>query len=236
MEACLFEFVGTAVLLLLGQGVVANVVLRKTFGHNSGWIVITLGWGMAVFAGVFVSAARSGAHLNPAVTLAFAALGKFPWSQVPGYFAAQLAGAFTGSCLAWMAYKKHYDEETESSGIKATFCTAPAIRCLGWNLVSEIIGTFALVFGVLHMTAPTASLGTLDALPVALLVLAIGLSLGGATGYAINPARDFGPRLAHAFLPIRHKGASDWRYAWVPILGPLLGGLLAAAVFALLPL
>ncbi len=234
MEAYLFEFIGTAILLLLGQGVVANVSLTKTYGHGGGWIVITIGWGMAVFAGVFITAAKSGAHLNPAVTLGFAALGKFDWQLVPGYLLAQLAGAFTGSTLAWLAYKMHYDAEEDAATIKGSFCTGPAIRTYGWNLLTEIIGSFALVFGVLFMAAPTASLGALDALPVALLVLGIGLSLGGSTGYAINPARDLGPRIAHFLLPIPHKKDSDWSYAWVPIIGPSLGGLLAAFVFGLL--
>ena len=234
MEAYLFEFIGTAVLLLFGQGVVANASLVKTYGNGGGWIVISFGWGMAVFAGVFISAAKSGAHLNPAVTLGFAALGKFDWALVPGYMLSQLAGAFAGSSIAWLAYKKHYDEETNAATIKGSFCTGPAIRSLGWNLLTEIIGTFALVVGVLYMATPSASLGALDALPVAFLVLGIGLSLGGSTGYAINPARDLGPRLAHAFLPIPNKGGNDWDYAWVPVLGPALGGLLAAGVFVLL--
>ena len=236
MQAILYEFIGTAVLILLGNGVVANSALQKTYGNNSGWIVITFGWAMGVFAGVFITAAASGAHLNPAVTLAFAYLGKFSWGQVPGYLAAQLAGAFTGAIAVWLTYKKHYDATDDAAGIKATFCTAPAVRSFGWNLVTEMIGTFVLVFGVLYIAAPASSLGALDALPVALLVLAIGLSLGGGTGYAINPARDLGPRIAHFLLPIKHKGKSEWSYAIVPILGPILGSALAAAAYHFLHL
>ena len=228
MEALLYEFIGTAVLILLGNGVVANCLLNKTYGHGGGWIVITFGWAMAVFTGVLIAAAASGAHLNPAVTLAFAYLGKLHWSKVMGYLLAQLAGAFTGAVLVWLMYKQHYDRSEDAAAIKASFCTAPAIHQTGWNLLSEAIGTFVLVYAVLHMAAPAASLGALDALPVALVVLAIGLSLGGATGYAINPARDLGPRLAHALLPIRHKGSSGWRYALVPIIGPVIGSALAA--------
>lgn len=236
MQAILYEFIGTAVLILLGNGVVANSALQKTYGNNSGWIVITFGWAMGVFAGVFITAAASGAHLNPAVTLAFAYLGKFSWAQVPGYLAAQLAGAFTGAIAVWLTYKKHYDATDDAASIKATFCTAPAVRSFGWNLVTEMIGAFVLVFGVLYIAAPASSLGALDALPVALLVLAIGLSLGGGTGYAINPARDLGPRIAHFLLPIKHKGNSDWSYAIVPILGPILGSTLAATAYHFLHL
>lgn len=236
MQAILYEFIGTAVLILLGNGVVANAALQKTYGNNSGWIVITFGWAMGVFAGVFITAAASGAHLNPAVTLAFAYLGKFSWAQVPGYLAAQLAGAFTGAITVWLTYKKHYDASEDAASIRATFCTAPAVRSFGWNLVTEMIGTFVLVFGVLYIAAPASSLGALDALPVALLVLGIGLSLGGATGYAINPARDLGPRIAHFFLPIKNKGNSEWSYALVPILGPVLGSALAATAYHFLHL
>jgi glycerol uptake facilitator protein len=236
MQPELYEFIGTAILILLGNGVVANVVLQKTYGHNSGWIVISFGWAIAVFSGVFITAAASGAHLNPAVTLALAYLGKFSWSKVAGYLLAQVAGAFTGAVFVWLTYKKHYDASEDAASIKATFCTAPAVRSLGWNLLTEMIGTFVLVFGVLYIAAPASSLGALDALPVALLVLGIGLSLGGATGYAINPARDLGPRIAHFLLPIKHKGSTDWGYALVPILGPALGSALAAMAFHFLHL
>jgi glycerol uptake facilitator protein len=236
MQAILYEFIGTAILLLLGNGVVANVSLAKTYGNNSGLIVITFAWAMAVFTGVFIAAAASGAHLNPAVTLAFAYLGKFSWALVPGYLLAQLAGAFTGATVVWLTYKKHFDATEDAGAIKSSFCTAPAVRSLGWNLMSEAAGTFVLVFGVLYIAAPASSLGALDALPVALLVLAIGLSLGGATGYAINPARDLGPRIAHFLLPIKHKGNSDWSYAIVPILGPIIGSALAAMAYHFLHL
>lgn len=228
------ELIGTAILLLLGTGVVANVGLKHTTGANSGWIVITIGWAMAVFTGVFITASASGAHLNPAVTLALALTGKFDWSQVPVYWAAQLIGAIIGAGLTWLTYKKHYDATEDAGAIKGTFCTAAAISHRWYNLVTEAIGTFLLVFGVLLIAAPDSSLGALDALPVALLVLAIGLSLGGPTGYAINPVRDLGPRIVHAILPIPHKGSSDWGYSWIPVLGPMAGSAAAAGVFNLL--
>ena len=236
MQAILYEFIGTAILLLLGNGVVANVSLVKTYGNNGGLIVIAFAWAMAVFTGVFIAAPASGAHLNPAVTLALAYLGKFSWTEVPGYLLAQLSGAFAGAVVVWLSYKKHFDATDDAGAIKASFCTSPAIRSLGWNLFTEIVGTFVLVFGVLYIAAPAASLGALDALPVGLLVLAIGLSLGGATGYAINPARDLGPRIAHFLLPIKHKGHSDWSYAIVPILGPIIGSALAAMAYHFLHL
>jgi glycerol uptake facilitator protein len=230
----LYEFIGSAILLILGSGVVANVVLQKTYGNNTGLTAITFGWAIAVYAGVFISAPYSGAHLNPAVTLALAYLGKFDWALVPGYLLAQVAGCFTGSLVAYLAYKKHFNETTDAGAIKASFCTAPAIRSIGWNLLTEAVGTFVLVFGVLHIVSPAASLGALDALPVALLVLGIGYCLGGPTGYAINPARDLGPRIAHFLLPIKHKGSSDWGYAIVPIAGPIIGSALAAFAFHML--
>jgi glycerol uptake facilitator protein len=236
MTTFIAEFLGTALLILLGDGVVANVVLTKTKGHNSGWIVITLGWGVAVFVGVFCAAAISGAHINPAVTVGLALAGKFPWAGVPAYLAAQFLGAAAGAFLVWLHYRPHLDEEPESANKLAVFCTAPAIRRTLPNLISEIIGAFVLVLGVFFISGPRIgdqplTLGSLDALPVALLVLGIGLSLGGTTGYAINPARDLSPRLIHALLPIANKGGSDWSYAWVPVLGPLLGGAAAALVF-----
>ncbi len=229
-----FEFVGTLLLILLGNGVVANVVLNKTKGNNGGWIVITFGWAIAVFVGVYVSAAASGAHLNPIVSLALAAMGKFAWSDLPLYVLAQFLGAMAGTTLVFLAYKQHYDETTDAGLIKATFCNEPAIRNTFHNLLTEIITTFALVFGILFLSGAEHTLGSLDALPVALLVLGIGLSLGGATGYAINPARDLGPRIMHALLPIKNKGTSDWGYAWIPVIGPILGSLLAVGVFQLL--
>jgi len=227
------EFIGTALLVLLGGGVVANCVLSKNKGFSGGWIVITFGWAMAVFVGVFVSASSSGAHLNPAVTLALALTGKFAWCGVPVYMLAQIAGAMTGAFLVWVAYRKHFAATDDAGSKLGVFSTAPAIRSYVDNLLTEIVGTFVLVFGVLFIAAPDVGLGALDALPVALLVLAIGLSLGGPTGYAINPARDLGPRIMHALLPIPRKGGSDWKYSWVPILGPFLGSALAALVYSL---
>ena len=236
MNGYLFEFIGTAVLVLLGNGVVANLVLKDTKGGNLGWVGISLAWGIAVFCGVFISADVSGAHINPAVTFALALAGKFDWGLVPGYFIAQILGAMMGNLLVWLTYKKHYEATTDQPAILATFSTAPAIRKPFWNFVTEAIGTFMLVFGVFFIAGgsmgdETISLGSLDALPVALLVIGIGFSLGGPTGYAINPARDLGPRIMHTILPIKNKGSSDWKYAWVPVLGPLFGGLVAALVF-----
>jgi glycerol uptake facilitator protein len=231
MTPFLGEIIGTALLILLGDGVVANVVLKGTKGNNSGWIVITVGWAMAVFVGVFVSASASGAHLNPAVTVALATAGKFDWNQVPGYLLAQMIGACLGAFLVWAHYKPHFDVTESPDGKLAVFCTVPAIRATGLNLVSEIIGTVVLVYAVLHITSPGGGLGSLDALPVALVVLVIGLSLGGTTGYAINPARDLGPRLMHALLPLPNKRDSDWNYAWIPVAGPIIGGLVAALIY-----
>jgi len=231
MTPILGEFVGTAILMVLGDGVVANVVLNKTKGQNGGWIVITFGWAMAVFVGVFSVAKASGAHLNPAVTLALAMTGKFDWASLPLYFAAQLAGAFTGGVFVWLVYRQHFDATDDANAKLAVFCTGPAIRHRGYNLLSEIVATFIFVLAILFIVSPQNSLGALDALPVALLVLAIGLSLGGSTGYAINPARDIGPRLAHSVLPIKDKRNSDWGYAWVPIVGPMIGAAIAAGVF-----
>ncbi len=239
MTAYIFEFIGTGMLILIGNGVVANLVLKGTKGSDSGWVGISLAWGIAVFIGVFISADVSGAHLNPAVTIGLATAGKFSWSMAPGYIVSQILGAMMGNLLVWLAYKKQYDATEDASTILASFSTAPAIRSLGWNTVTEAIGTFALVFGVFYiaggaMADEPISLGSLDALPVALLVMGIGFGLGGPTGYAINPARDFGPRIMHALLPIKNKGKSDWTYAWVPVIGPIIGALLAAFVFILL--
>ena len=234
MNNFLFELIGTAFLILLGNGVVANVVLHKTNGHNSGWIVITLGWAMAVFVGVYVSAAQSGAHLNPAVTIALAVADKFDWALVPVQITGQFAGAMLGALLVWIVYKQHFDETPDTDVKRAVFCNSPAIPNIPFNLATEIIGTFALVFGVLFITGADVKLGALDALPVALLVLGIGLSLGGPTGYAINPARDLGPRIMHFILPIKGKGNSGWGYSWIPVVGPVIGGILAALVFKIL--
>lgn len=230
------EFVGTAMLLLLGCGVNANVTLKGTYGQNSGWIVTTFGWAMAVFVAVFISAGASGAHLNPAVTVALATAGKFAWLKVPLYILTQVLGGITGAILAWLQYRPHYVAELDQGAILGTFATGPAINDRPSNFISEALGTFAFALAVLFLTGPNlgtpeGSLGSLDALPVALVVLAIGLSLGGTTGYAINPARDLGPRIAHAILPIPGKGGSNWQYAWIPILGPLVGGLLAALAY-----
>jgi glycerol uptake facilitator protein len=238
-EVFLSEVLGTGMLLLLGAGVVANVILPANKGFNSGWLVINFGWGLAVFAGVFV-AFRSGAHLNPAVTVGIIANGGEEFA--PGvpvnvtstlvYFAGELTGAFLGAVLAYLAYKKHFDEPADPAVKLGVFSTGPAIRSYGWNLVTEIIGTFVLVFVIFSFANTPSGLGPLA---VALLVVGIGASLGGPTGYAINPARDLGPRIAHALLPIPGKGSSDWGYSWVPVVGPLIGGviagLLAAAVY-----
>ncbi len=234
MTPFISEFVGTALLLLLGNGVVANVVLQDSKGRQSGWIVITFGWAIAVFVGVYTAAPHSGAHLNPAVTLAMTLQGTLPWAQLPVYVAAQLLGAMAGSVLVWLTYKKHYDATTDAGDIQATFCTTPAIAHRFSNFFTEVVGSFVLVFGVLHIAAPSATLGALDALPVALLVLGIGLSLGGPTGYAINPARDLGPRLVHALLPLPHKKDSNWSYSWIPAIAPLAGAVLAVGVYRLL--
>lgn len=229
------EFIGTTLLLILGSGVVANVVLNKSKGQQSGWIVITFGWSMGVFLGVFASISLGGSgHLNPAVTLAMAAFNGFDSSLVVTYIIAQLLGAFTGSLLVWIAYKPHFDV-TEDKDLKlAVFSTRPSIPDTLHNLFTEVLGTFVLVFGALAMSNPNDALGTLKVLPVALLVLGIGLSLGGPTGYAINPARDLGPRIAHFLLPIKNKGTSNWSYAWIPVVGPILGAFIAAALYNLL--
>lgn len=219
-------------LIILGDGVVANVVLNKTKGHNSGWIVITFGWAMAVFLGVYASVKLGGSgHLNPAVTLAMTAFNDFDSSLLLTYIGAQFAGAITGAIIVWLAYKQHFDATENADAKLAVFCNAPAIRSVGNNMITEITGTFVLVLGAMAMSQPASTLGTLDALPVGLLVLGIGLSLGGPTGYAINPARDLGPRIAHFILPIKNKRDSDWGYSWIPVAGPVIGGLIAAYIF-----
>ncbi len=237
MSPFLAELLGTTLLIILGDGVVANVVLNKTKGQNSGWIVITAGWGFAVTVAVYAVGSFSGAHLNPAVTIGLASIGKLAWASAPTYIAAQLLGALLGAAIVWVAYLPHW-AVTENPGSKlAVFCTGPAIRNPGSNLVTEIIGAAVLVLGVLAILTPgnlnpehgwNAGFG--PAL-VGLLVWAIGLSLGGPTGYAINPARDLGPRIAHAVLPIAGKGNSDWGYAWIPVVGPIAGGLIAAFLY-----
>ena len=228
------EFIGTMLLIIMGDGVVANVVLNKTKGNNGGWIVITFGWGMAVFLGVYTSNALGGSgHLNPAVTIAMTAFNGFDPSLLLTYIAVQFAGAITGAIIVWLAYKQHFDSTEDKNGMLAVFCNAPAIRSTTFNLITEIIGTFVLVLGALAMSKPASTLGALDALPVGLLVLGIGLSLGGPTGYAINPARDLGPRIAHFILPIKNKRDSDWGYSWIPVIGPIIGALIAAYLFKL---
>lgn len=240
MNAYLAEFIGTAVLILLGNGVVANVCLKQTKGNNSGWIVITTAWALAVFIGVVIAGPASGAHLNPAVTVGLAIAKGFNWALVPGYIVAQLLGAMLGSILVWLMYKDYFDA-TDDPGLKAApFATSPAIRNYSSNLLSEVIGTFVLIFVILHFTdaslgikeqSTPIGLGSLGAIPVAFLVWVIGLSLGGTTGYAISPVRDLGPRIIHAIVPMKGKGDSDWAYAWVPILGPILGASLAAIAY-----
>ena len=235
MSPFLGEFIGTMLLIIMGDGVVANVVLNKTKGNNSGWIVITFGWAMAVFLGVYASTSLGGSgHLNPAVTIGMAAFNNFDISLLPTYIAAQFGGAIVGAIVVWLAYKQHFDETPDGNAKLAVFCTGPAIRNTTYNLITEIIGTFVLVFGAMAMSKPSSSLGTLDALPVGLLILGIGLSLGGPTGYAINPARDLGPRIAHFILPIKNKRDSDWGYSWIPVVGPIIGALIGAYLFKLM--
>ena len=240
MSPFMGEVIGTMLLILLGDSVVANVLLGKTKGNNSGWIVITTAWAMAVFVGAYSVASVSGAHLNPAVTIGLAVAGKFAWGNVLPYIIAQFIGAFIGATLVWLHYFPHW-AETKDQGLKlAVFSTGPAIRNVTWNLVSEIIGTFALVFGILAIkgvsmdssgSAVPLSMGALGIIPVAFLVWVIGLALGGTTGYAINPARDLGPRIAHFVLPIAGKGDSDWGYSWIPVVGPIVGAIIAALLY-----
>lgn len=236
------EIIGTMLMILLGNGVVANVVLKDTKGNNSGWIVISTAWALAVFVGVQVAGPISGAHLNPAVTIGLAIAGKFSWDLVPTYIAGEMIGAALGAFLVWLFYRDHF-AITEDEGAKlACFSTGPAIRNPLSNFISETIGTFVLVFVIFYFSDPSLSLhndtpakiglGSIGALPVAFLVWAIGLSLGGTTGYAINPARDLGPRIMHAILPV--KGSSDWGYAWIPIAAPILGASLAAILYGFL--
>lgn len=228
----LAEVIGTMILIILGDGVVANVVLSKNKGESSGWIVITTGWGLAVTMAVYAVGWISGAHINPAVTVGLAAAGKFDWALVPGYIIAQLIGAFIGAVIVWLAYKTHFDA-TENKDLKlAVFCTGPAIRNTLWNLITEIVGTFVLVGGVVWIfNSNNGIAGGLGPIAVGFLVWSIGLSLGGPTGYAINPARDLGPRIAHLILPIPDKRDSDWGYSWIPVVGPIIGGILGALVF-----
>lgn len=232
MQIFMAELVGTMILILLGNGVVANVLLEKSKGQNGGWIVITAGWGFAVAVAVYVTGWASGAHINPAVTVGLAAIGSTPMSQVPAYLAGQFIGAFLGATLVWVTYLPHW-AETEDAGLKlACFSTGPAIRNLGLNTVTEIIGTAMLLIGVLGIgNANNGLSGGQAPMLVGILVFSIGLSLGGPTGYAINPARDLGPRIAHFVLPIAGKGDSDWEYSWVPVVGPIIGGVLGAVLW-----
>lgn len=234
---CLFEFIGTFVLVLLGCGVVACVSLRKSKGEGAGWVVVTLAWGLAVMCGVLIAGPYTGAHLNPAVTLGLAAAGKFPWEYVLPYIVSQIAGGILGAVIVYVFYKDHFDATAETETKLGVFATIPAIKNYRRNMICEIVGTFILVLVILFMgdneNSSEVGLGSVGALPVALLVVVIGMSLGGTTGYAINPARDLGPRIAHAILPIKGKGSSQWSYSWVPIVGPLLGGVLAALLYLL---
>jgi glycerol uptake facilitator protein len=244
MQSLLAELIGTMLLVLLGDGVVANVVLNRTKGQNGGWIVITVGWGVAVAMAVYAVGRISGAHLNPAVTIGLASIGSFEWAQVPGYIVAQMLGAFIGAVLVWLAYLPHWEGTADPAAKLAVFATGPAIRRPVANAMTEIVGTAVLLFGVLAIAANAQTLSRpgdvdlsfvfsrgLQPLLVGVLVLGIGLSLGGPTGYAINPARDLGPRMAHAILPIPGKGGSDWDYAWIPVLAPLIGGVLGAGLY-----
>lgn len=225
----LFEFIGTAILVLLGDGVVANVILKGTKGHNSGWVVITIAWGLAVFVAAFISAPYSGAHLNPALTVGLALAGLFE-GNIIGYIVAQMMGGILGASLVYLFYKPHFDAEEDSTTKLGVFCTIPAIRNYTYNFICEVIGTFLLVFGILYVAGAEIS----GPYPVALLIVAIGMSLGGTTGYAINPARDLAPRIAHAILPIKGKRDSDWAYSWVPVVGPFTGALLAGGLYLLI--
>ena len=227
------ELIGTFILVLLGNGIVAGNVLDKTKSNNAGWLTITIGWGIAVTMAAFVSGYMSPAHLNPAVTIAFAVAGSLPWASVLPYIAAQMLGAFLGSVLVWLQYKDHYDITEDQGAILGSFATGPAIYNPVTNMISEIVGTFMLMFGIL-------SFSNYDTFPWAgnlvtgVLIIGIGLSLGGTTGYAINPARDLGPRIAHAILPISHKGDSDWKYSWIPVVAPIVGALLAVGIYGLI--
>jgi glycerol uptake facilitator protein len=247
MNSFLAEFLGTTLLVIFGNGVVANVVLARTKGHGSGWIVITAGWGLAVYIGAFCSEKFSGAHLNPAVTIAMATAGKLAAPKVPGYVVAQMLGGIVGGAVVYLFYREHFRVTDDPDGKLACFCTAPNIRHIPQAFFCEVVGTFLLVLPIFLMAPATMNLpegagsaeipiglGSIGLTPVALLVFGIGLSLGGTTGYAINPARDLGPRIAHALLPVPGKRDSDWSYAWVPVVGPVLGGLLAALIYQLL--
>jgi glycerol uptake facilitator len=245
MQPFLAEAIGTMILVLLGDGVVANVLLERSKGQQSGWIVITFGWAVAVAVAVYAVGRISGAHLNPAVTIALATIGSFPWADVPGYIAAQMVGGVLGATLVWLHYLPHWALTRDTGAKLGIFCTAPAVRNSGANLISEALGTAVLLFGILAIAANAQTLSKpgdvdlsfvfsrgLQPLLVGVLVLGIGLSLGGTTGYAINPARDLGPRIAHAILPIAGKGQADWGYAWIPVVGPIVGGIAGAVLYS----
>jgi glycerol uptake facilitator protein len=248
MQAYLAEFLGTFILILLGNGVVANVVLKKTKGNSSGWIVITAGWGFAVAIAAYITGWMSGAHLNPAVTIGLASSGLFPWGKVPMYIISQMLGAMLGMLIVYLNYKQHYDETSNGEDIRGTFCTAPAMRSNIYNFICEFTGTFILLLGIRGITYSevfkttfqssggeiVGTVGIMGSFLVGILVWGIGLSLGGTTGYAINPARDLGPRIVHAILPIKNKTNSDWGYALIPVIAPILGGIFGSLVFDLI--
>lgn len=225
------EFTGAALLILLGNGSVANVVLKGSKGHNGGWMVVAMGWAMAAFVAVFISAPISGAHLNPAATLAFVLNGTISYHDIPVYLAGQFSGTMTGALLVYAAYHPHFLATTDGMATRACFCTDPAIQAPFSNLATEIITTFVLIFSILNLGKPAIGLGAISSVPVAFIVLAIAVCLGGPTGCAMNPARDLGPRIVFALLPIPHKAGNDWGYAWIPVAGPMLGALLAAGIY-----
>jgi glycerol uptake facilitator len=241
MHPFIAEFIGTMLLVLMGVGVGANTSLKDSYAQGAGWVVISFGWGLGVFLGVIVAGPYSGAHINPAVTIGLAVAGKFPWIDIPMYILAQMGGAMTGALLAWWQFSDHYNQHDKKEDILGTFCTAPSIKNTNKNLYSEALGTFVLVFVVLYISDASfhsgmlknakIGLGSIGALPVALLVVGIGMSLGGVTGYAINPARDLGPRFIHSRVPIQGKLNSNWNYAWIPIAGPIIGAIIAAALY-----
>ena len=241
MNPLVAEYLGTFILILMGTGVCANSSLEGTFAKGADWVLITFGWGLGVYLGVIVAGSSSGAHLNPAVTVGLAVAGKFLWADAPLYFLAQLLGAMSGAFLTWLLFADHYNRTNDAGTIKGTFCTSPAIKNTPRNVLSEVVGTFVLIFVILFIAVPEFNserigevklgLGSIGALPVALLVIAIGMSLGGLTGYAINPVRDLGPRIIHSLVPIKFKGTSDWSYAWIPVIGPILGAVIAAMLY-----